>query len=82
MSEYIKTVFEEYKGNNKGLLTKLRYDQRLRDELISCTSFLPDDTVISERVLYYQNSWTEPQLCPYCQKKKRRFKKQIGRAHV
>lgn len=75
MSEYIKTVFEEYKGNNKGLLTKLRYDQRLRDELISCTSFLPDDTVISERVLYYQNSWTEPQLCPYCQKKKRRFKK-------
>lgn len=72
---YLKEIFNQYKGNNKGLLTKLRYDNQLRKELIEATSFLPIESLISERVLYYQQKWTEPQLCPYCNKQKRKFKK-------
>lgn len=73
--EYLKEIFNQYKENNKGLLTKLRYDDQLRKELIEITSFLPIEALISERVLYYQQGWKEPQLCPYCNKQKRKFRK-------
>lgn len=71
----LKIVFDYYKDNNKGLMSKLRHNKDLQNNLINATSFLPLDTVISERVLYYKNNWTELQLCPYCNKQKRRFKK-------
>ena len=74
--KYIDEIFKEFENRNKGLLIKLRYDSQLLSELLEETSFLNDEHVeLSERVFYYKNHLTEKQLCPYCQERKRRFKK-------
>ena len=72
-----KLLFEEYKDNNKALLVKLRYNKDLVADIEEETSFLNQyqDTSISERIWYIKNDLHEPQLCPYCNERKRRFKK-------
>ena len=75
--KYLEEIFNQYKNNLKAFMVKLRYDKQLVSELIEATSFLNDygDISMSERVWYYKEGIKEVKLCPYCQKKKLRFKK-------
>jgi len=63
--------------NWKGMMTKLRYSKELQEKVKQATKFLDgyDDVTISERVWYIKEGLHEVQLCPYCSKKKRKFKK-------
>jgi uncharacterized protein YcfL len=71
---YIDTIFNDY--NNKALIVKLRYDDKLKTELLNETSFLDKiNPSISERVYYYRNHFSEIQLCPYCNKRPLKFNK-------
>lgn len=75
---YLEEVFDNYKHsrNWKGLLTKLRYDTKLKAELEEKTSFLNElNPSISERVFYYKEGFNSIQLCPYCNKNPLKFKK-------
>lgn len=72
----LNELITEYKNRPKnGLIVSLRYNKTASQELIDKTSFLNSysDVTISERLYYYINNITEPQLCPYCNKNKRQF---------
>lgn len=72
----LNELITEYKNRPKnGLIVSLRYNKTASQELIDKTSFLNSysDVTISERLYYYINNLTEPQLCPYCNKNKRQF---------
>jgi|GEM_PF-6854281 len=72
----LNELITEYKNRPKNdLIVSLRYNKTASQELIDKTSFLNSysDVTISERLYYYINNLTEPQLCPYCNKNKRQF---------
>lgn len=77
MAKYIDEVFKTFQedGNWKGLMTKLRYDTQLRNELLKETEFLAESVSLSERVYYYKEGLKELQLCPYCGTRPLRFQK-------
>lgn len=55
--------------NAKSLITKLRYNEDLRNELVQKTSFLPDNVTTSERMYYWYNNINTLIVCPHCGKK-------------
>lgn len=76
MKATLNELIENYSNSPKnGLIVSIRYDEIAQTELNNKTSFLNSysDVTISERLYYYMNNLTEPELCPYCNKKKKRF---------
>lgn len=72
----LNELITEYKSRPKnGLIVSLRYNKTASQELIDKTAFLNDysDVSTSERLYYYINNLHEPQLCPYCHKKRKLF---------
>ena len=67
----IKDYLDNY--TMKGFMIKLRYNPDLKTQIINESKFLPDEASIPERLWYIRNSLFEPQLCPYCKSKRRKF---------
>lgn len=69
------STIKEYLDNYtmKGFMIKLRYNPDLKTQIINESKFLPDEASIPERLWYIRNSLSEPQLCPYCNSKRRKF---------
>lgn len=62
-------------GGNKKLSYTVNHDNGIKEILINETSFLPDDSSISERLYCYINDMHSTPTCPYCGDKLRYYGK-------
>lgn len=70
----IHKILDGYVNNKRGLMTKLRYDTHLTQEIINSTKFLNEDSSISERIYCLYNNIFEQPICLICGKQ-RKFEK-------
>lgn len=71
MSENLKELFNEYKNKSlNGLITTIRYNNDLQNEIINLTPFLDKSYSISARVYCIINGINEVPKCPVCNKQK------------
>ena len=64
MSEYLASLFREYKNKPKrGLIIKIRNSKELTNEIIELTNFFIPNATLSERVYCVENNITSQQLC-------------------